>query len=522
MNFFHLNCRIIGKAGVRSSVAVSAYISGEKLLNERTGLTHDFSRKKDVIFSDTVLCKNAPSAFKHRETLWNSVEQVEKASNSRFARQFDLAIPNEFSVEQAKELFYSVAEIFTNQGMCFDGGIHWEEGNHHFDFLVTTRPFNEDGSWGQKDKKDYIFKTDESGNKIINKEDPNWWEDSKNPDRCGIRIPELDENGKQKLDKKGGRIWKRDRVDSTGWDKNEMVEYWRSECCKAINISLNKYGFDYQLDHRSYERQGIDKMPTIHEGYHARKMEAQGEISDRCNINREIREYNKISEQIKSVAKELTDKIIQKARDIIERFTNLTGGIGIIRDSGTDGRSSGDTADRNRGFEAETVPSKNGFSDIEGFFRRSTNNKRRASETKRAIDETDKFIEDTDHRIEEILRNIQLKEAERNDRISKLLQRRSASKSTGTDANRGRAGQGSDIRTGEADKHFRDTTKELSAFISSIRTQVSTSESGRQEREAEQRRLDSEREREAEGQEPQVNRRKTRSTRTSRGDDFSL
>ena len=123
MDFFHLNCRIVSKAKGKSSVAASAYISAEKLVNERTGLTHDFTRKQDVIFSDTVLCENAPKEFQDREVLWNEVEKVERASDARFARQFDLAIPNEFSKEQAKELFYDVANIFTEQGMCFDGGI---------------------------------------------------------------------------------------------------------------------------------------------------------------------------------------------------------------------------------------------------------------------------------------------------------------------------------------------------------------------------------------------------------------
>lgn len=195
MNFFHLNCRIVGRAKGKSSVAAAAYISAEKILNERAGLIHDFSRKRDVIFADTVLCKNAPSAYRDRAVLWNAVEKIEKSSDARFARQFDLAIPNEFTEEQAKELFYDVAHIFTDQGMCFDGGIHWEEGNHHFDFLVTTRPFKEDGSWETKEKKDFAFRRDETGNRIIDKSDPYWWEDKKNPDRCGIRIPDLDKNG---------------------------------------------------------------------------------------------------------------------------------------------------------------------------------------------------------------------------------------------------------------------------------------------------------------------------------------
>ena len=341
MKFFHMNCRVVGKARGRSSVAAAAYVSAEKLLNERTGLTHDFSRKKDVIFADTVLCKNAPAAFRNREVLWNAVEKIEKASDARFARQFDLAIPNEFTKEQARELFYDVARIFTEQGMCFDGGIHWEPGNHHFDFMVTTRPFEENGSWGEKEKKEYVFRTDADGNRIIDRTDPNWWADKNNPDRFGIRIPETDETGMQKTDKNGRRIWKRERVDSTGWDRKEMVEFWRSSCCEAINRRAAEHGYDIHLDHRSFKRQGIERTPEIHEGYMARKMEQDGLVADRCQINRDIREYNSVLAHIRQVAKDIATTIVEKARDILGRFKNLTGSAGSDREPGRKDGSAG-------------------------------------------------------------------------------------------------------------------------------------------------------------------------------------
>ena len=83
MNFFHLNCRVVGKARGKSSVAASAYVSAEKIYNERTGITHDYSNKKDVIYSDVILCENAPAEFKKRSILWNEVEKKEKASDAR-------------------------------------------------------------------------------------------------------------------------------------------------------------------------------------------------------------------------------------------------------------------------------------------------------------------------------------------------------------------------------------------------------------------------------------------------------
>lgn len=162
--------------------------------------------------------------------------------------------------------------------------------------------------------KEYVFRTDPDRNKIIDRTDPNWWEDKKNPERCGIRVPELDENGEQKLDKKGGRLWKRERVDATGWDRKEMVELWRASCCEAINKRSMEYGYDIHLDHRSFQRQGIERTPEVHEGYMARKMEQDGLVADRCQINRDIREYNSLLYRIRQVAKDITTTIVEKAK----------------------------------------------------------------------------------------------------------------------------------------------------------------------------------------------------------------
>ena len=355
MNFFHLNCRVVGKAKGKSSVAASAYISAEKIYNERTGITHDYSKKNDVIYSDVVLCNNAPAEFKNRSVLWNAVEKKEKSSDARYARQFDLAIPNEFTVEQAKILFYDIADIFVKDGMCFDGGIHWEKDNHHYDFLVTTRPFKEDGTWGDKDKKEYAFECDADGNKIIDRENPFWWEDKNNPERCGIRIPELDENGNQKKDKRGGKVWKRERVDSTGWDKKEMVEKWRKECCDIINKRVKEFGYDFTIDHRSYKKQNKDLMPTIHEGYMARKMEKDGLISDRCSINREIKKYNSVLYKIKEIGKSIKDILSKKVRDIYGRVDKVLQRRRADKEDGRDGRRNGKDVGRDRNYGERNI-----------------------------------------------------------------------------------------------------------------------------------------------------------------------
>lgn len=108
--------------------------------------------------------------------------------------------------------------------MCADWSIHDKgDGNPHVHLLLTMRPFNPDHSWGKKEVKDWDFVRDKSGNIVIDESHPNWWQDKKNPDRHGIRIPVLDENGIQKIGARNRLQWKRVLTDATGWNNPKTV-----------------------------------------------------------------------------------------------------------------------------------------------------------------------------------------------------------------------------------------------------------------------------------------------------------
>ena len=155
--------------------------------------------------------------------------------------------------------------------MCADWSIHDKgDGNPHVHLLVTMRSFNPDHSWGNKEVKDWDFVRDTDGNIVVDESHPDWWQDKKNLDRHGIRIPVLDENGVQKVGARNRKQWKRVLTDATGWNNPKNCELWRSEWAKMCNRHLS---IDNQIDHRSYERQGKLKVPTIHEGADARKIE---------------------------------------------------------------------------------------------------------------------------------------------------------------------------------------------------------------------------------------------------------
>ena len=298
MAIYHCSIKNIGRSDGRSAVACSAYRAAQKL--KETGLLYDFTKKSEVIYSKIFLCKNAPAAYVDRETLWNEVQKIEKNKNARLAREWELAIPHELTFEQSKKLVCDFAKTLVDEGMCVDVNIHWKNNNHHAHIMGTTRQIKENGKWGQKEKK--VYKLDENGQKIA----------------------VLDADGKQKIGANGRKLWQREAVETNDWNKSDKVEEWRkrwAECCNQYLDLKN------QVDHRSYERQGIDYIATIHEGYTARLIEKRGGIAERCEINREIVKKNNLlrtlRQQLREVNEKITELIGEKGKQANERISRL-------------------------------------------------------------------------------------------------------------------------------------------------------------------------------------------------------
>ena len=100
MAIFHLSVKTISRGKGQSAVASAAYRSGSKLYDERYKETHNYANKRFVEYSEIQLPKQAPEAYKDRATLWNAVEKAEKAKNARLAREIELALPKEISLDQ--------------------------------------------------------------------------------------------------------------------------------------------------------------------------------------------------------------------------------------------------------------------------------------------------------------------------------------------------------------------------------------------------------------------------------------
>ena len=280
MALYHFHVSQVSRGAGQSAVASAAYRAGQKLRDNYYGETHDYTKKGGVIMSEILLPDNAPERFLDRETLWNEVENVEKNAKAQLAYSFDFALQNELSREEniriAREF---VTECFVGKGMICDMAIH-EPGkdpgdipNPHVHVLVPMRPLNEDGTWGNKQHREYVL--DEKGNRI--------------------------------RDSQGKYIF--NAVKNTDWGDPETLNYWRAMWAKKVNESFEQNGIAARIDHRSYIDQGLDILPQIHEGPTVRAMEAKGITTEKGDWNRFVKAINRAVTRILGIFKSVIDDI---------------------------------------------------------------------------------------------------------------------------------------------------------------------------------------------------------------------
>jgi Ti-type conjugative transfer relaxase TraA len=228
MAIYHLSGSIISRSQGRSAVAAAAYRSGEKLADEQQGMTHDYTKKQDVVYTEIFLPEGAPEEFKRREVLWNAVEKNEKRKDAQLAREFTISLPRELTIEQNKALITEfVTHEFVRKGMIADVCFHndvMKDGNRqpHVHVMLTLREVNEEGF------------------------------------------------GKKVRD----------------WNNKELLLHWRESWSNSANHHLALNGFDVQIDHRSNEARGIELEPQYKIGPSASE-ERMARFEDHQRIARE-------------------------------------------------------------------------------------------------------------------------------------------------------------------------------------------------------------------------------------------
>ena len=100
MAIYHLSAKVVSRTSGRSAVAAAAYRSGERLLDARTGLAHDFRARSGVVTSFIVAPADAPEWALDRQSLWSATEVHETRSNSTTAREWEAALPDELDADQ--------------------------------------------------------------------------------------------------------------------------------------------------------------------------------------------------------------------------------------------------------------------------------------------------------------------------------------------------------------------------------------------------------------------------------------
>lgn len=203
MAIYHLSGKVISRSQGRSSVAASAYRAAEKLYDERTGISHNFTKKEvDIIHKEILAPDNAPKHLTEREQLWNAVEAKENRKDAQLAREFTIALPRELTEKQNIELARTfVQKEFVDNGMiadlCLHRGHKSSEDQPHIHVMLTMRNVTEEG-FGLKNRD---------------------------------------------------------------WNSKELLQVWREAWSEHCNQALAQNGHDMQIDHRTLEAQGIDLEP---------------------------------------------------------------------------------------------------------------------------------------------------------------------------------------------------------------------------------------------------------------------
>ena len=274
----HLEIRIVQRSKGSSAVAGAAYQAGEKLFSEYDQKSKDHRRKQpEVLYTEIMFPANAPPEYADRATLWNAVEEVEKQWNSQLARRFILALPREVPTEMYPQMMQEYCrEHFVFKGMCCDFAIHDPDPpghNPHCHIMLTMRAIDENGKWLPKSRKVY----------------------------------DLDENG-ERIKLPSGR-WKSHKEDTVDWNEQYHAEEWRHGWELVQNKYLELAGSPERVDMRSYERQGLDVLPTVHMGAAVSALERKGIETNIGNLNRDIKAANRMMNAIRSTIRNLRNWI---------------------------------------------------------------------------------------------------------------------------------------------------------------------------------------------------------------------
>ena len=279
---FRIN--IVSRKEGESAVSAAAYQTGEHIYSRRDREVKYEGPKEELVLKEIILPAHAPPKFADRETLWNSVEAAERNWNSQLCRRLKIALPRELSQEENIALAREyVQKEFVSKGMIADLAVHYKKGNPHFHVLLTMRPLDKNGKWMAK----------------------------------GHKVPVLDKEGNPIMLESGRP--KTRKVPTMDWNDRSNAEKWRHDWEVMQNAYLERAGRTERISMKSYERQGIDKIPTVHMGPAVTALERKGIRTDIGDLNREIEKHNSLMSALKNMIREAA-QLLETVREIIRQF----------------------------------------------------------------------------------------------------------------------------------------------------------------------------------------------------------
>ncbi len=330
MAIYHMQAKVVSRGKGRSAVAASAYMSCSSVTNEYDSVHHDYTRKKGLMWERVFLPENAPVEWQERAALWNAVEDAEKSKDSRLAREFVVALPRELNADQQIALLTEyIQQQFVADGMCADMGIHDPDPpghNPHAHILLTIRPLDEQGKWQYKTEKEYLcIRGDEergfTASEFLHAQDEDW--EKQYPYLVGKKKVCEAQGLKRASKHPKSTTYGRQNPITERWNSESQLILWRSAWADIVNLHLERVGSTERVDHRSHAERGLDEQPTIHEGVAARAMEKKGIISDRCDMNRQIKTDNALMRELKDLVAMLTELVADAATSITDQLTKL-------------------------------------------------------------------------------------------------------------------------------------------------------------------------------------------------------
>ena len=330
---YHFEAKMISRGTGRSVVAAAAYASCSKIYNDYDGMMHDYTRKHGCVYSEIFLPSNAPPEWQDRTELWNAVEAAEKAKDSRLARELIVALPVEIGLDEWKAILKDfISKQCVNKGMCADVSIHDTDGhNPHAHILLTMRPIDDKGKWQAKTQKEYLCKRGDEERGFTAAEfktaQADGWEkqyqykvDKK---KLYMTPTEAEQQGYERVSKnpKSTRYGRQNPI-CAEWNSEEQVLRWRKAWEGVTNKALEQNSIDARVDCRSFKEYGIDEQPTIHEGVSAHIIEQRGGVSERCEMNRQIKADNALLLEIKKQIKKLSAIVVDKVKKTVLDFAN--------------------------------------------------------------------------------------------------------------------------------------------------------------------------------------------------------